>query len=121
MYPWTIPDEMVHFISRQFIRFNAPYPVEKAVDIIGDKILEYVAKEDYFPHSPSEALWRYDHPSEGMTEFEKRWIVAPIEILVKRNHLIDISFEQIHLCAWSALLWCWSEEGESYVRFVKQT
>lgn len=121
MYPWTIPDEMVHFIGRQFIRFNAPYPPEKAVDIIGEFILDYVAKKDYFPRSPSEAVWRHDHPEEGLTEPEKLSFIGPLEIILKTRHFIDISFEQMHLVAWSALLWSWSEEGERYVRFVKQT
>ena len=120
MFPWKIPDEMVIFIDRQFTRFGAPFPPEKAVDVIGDLVLTYVAKADYFPPTLSESLWRYNNPEEGLSESEKRNILGPIEVIVKTTNFIDISFEQVHLCVWSALLWCWSEEGEIYVRFTKK-
>jgi hypothetical protein len=118
---WTIPDEMYLFMNRQFVRFNAPYPPEKVINEVGEFVMAYVAEQDYFPRVPSEAAERFNDPSGGLNSAEKLALMGPLEYRIKVQLFINIDFNQLHLACWAALLWCWSEEGELYVRFHKES
>jgi hypothetical protein len=121
IFVWTIPDEMLLFINRQFVRFNAPYPTEKAINEVGEFVIHYVSEHDYFPRVPSEAAERFNDPSGGLSSAEKLALMGPLEYRIKVQLFQQIDFNQLHLACWAALLWCWSEEGEFYVRFNKES
>lgn len=110
------------FINRQFVRLaQGHYPEEKVINEVGEFVLEYVSKHDYFPRARSEAEWRYNHPQEGLSDMEKLALMGPLEFRLKVQLLINVSFNQIHLATWGALLWCWTDEGGRYVNFVQET
>lgn len=116
-YPYTIPDEAVAFIELEFMRFCAPLPSQRAVDKIGDYIIQYVIKNDYYP-TAEEASRRYLTP--GMTEPEKHAILAKLEYELKIGLREQISFDQLHLAAWAALLYCWSEPAEEHMNWFRR-
>lgn len=116
-YPYTIPDEAVEFIEMEFMRFSAPLPSKRAVDKIGDYIIQYVIKNNYYPTS-EEASNRYLSP--GMTEPEKYAILAKLEYELKVGLREQITFDQIHLAAWAAMLYCWSEGAEENMNWFRR-
>jgi hypothetical protein len=118
MFVWTIPDGLCTFVNRQFLRFQAPFPSERALNEIGELTIDYVARNNYFPGNVEEALWRFNNPHIGLTESERYKIAAPIEYKIKVKMLEKISFEQLHLAVWSALMWCWTEEGFTHVSYI---
>lgn len=115
-YPYVIPDGAVWFIELQFKRFCAPLPSQKVVDKVGDYVITYTLKNSYYPATTLEAKARYDRP--GLTEAEKHAILGPLEYELKVKLREEISFDQLHLAAWAALLYCWSEESESDMRWL---
>jgi hypothetical protein len=119
-YPWSVPDESVCFVEEQFKRFGAPLPPNKAIDQGIAFVIDYVARHDYCPPGGSEeAIRRYNAP--GLTEPEKYTILGPMEYLIKiKVGIRDIGIDQLHLLAWSTLLFCWSEEGENSVIWFKR-
>lgn len=116
-FPWTIPDEAVWFVEYQFDRFQAPKPSQKSIDVIGDFVITHVVKNRYWPTTPGDAVVRYNVP--GLTEAEKHWFVPQLEIELKIKLRDPITFDQIHLACWSALLFCWSEDAEGAVRWYQ--
>jgi hypothetical protein len=120
MYVWTIPDELCFQINKQFIRFNAPLPSERALNEIGESVIEYVSKHNYFPSSYDEYMWRSSNPYMGLSEPEKMALIAPLEYKIKVHMLEKITFDQIHLAIWASLMWCWSEEGVKHVLFHQE-
>ena len=113
MFPWTVPDEIVSFIYNHFECFREVPPSEKAIDTIADFVIDYVVDNKYFPATAQEAIARYEQP--GMSEPEKHQILGPLEVQLKLNMREDITIGQIHLAAWAALFYLWSEEGMEYV------
>lgn len=118
-YPFTVPNEIIYFIKEQFDRFQAPVPSDKALDKVSDFILNYIAKSNYYPTcGGQEAQHRYENP--GMTEPEKIAMLGKLEYELKIDMREGISFEQLHLAAWSAMLFCWSDEGEQHVEWFRR-
>lgn len=120
MFVVTIPDEMFIFMNQQFVRFNAPYPDPECINQAGNYLLDYVTKKDYFPDVPSEAEWRYRNPHTGLNSTEKEALLPMLEYRIKIDHKKQITADQLHLAAWAALMWCWSNEGEMHVRFNQE-
>jgi len=120
MFVVTIPDEMFIFINREFVRFNAPYPEPECINAAGNHLLDYVSNKDYFPDTVSEARWRYENSHTGMNATEKHAILPGLEYKIKIELRKTITIDQLHLAAWAALMWCWSEEGEMHVRFNQE-
>ena len=118
MHPWIVPPELVAFIDEQLQRFRAPTPSDKAVDAIGDFVINYVIKNNYFPATAQEAAARYAKP--GLTEPEKVQLIGPLEYHLKVQLRENITVDQIHLAAWAALLFCWSERGEEHVEWYRK-
>ncbi len=120
MFVVTIPDEMFIFINQQFVRFRAPYPEPECINEAGNFLLDYVSTKDYFPNTPSEAEWRFANAHNGLNSTEKQSILPGLEYRIKIDLRKQISIDQLHLAAWSALMWCWSPEGEIHVRFNQE-
>lgn len=120
MFVVTIPDEMFIFMNKQFVRFQAPYPDERTINETGNYLLEYLTKKDYFPDTPSEAHWRMENPQTGLTILERESILPGLEYRLKVEKRLQIDIDQMHLAAWSALMWCWTPEGEIHVRFNQE-
>lgn len=121
MFVWTIPDELCTFVNRQFVRFQAPFPSEKVLNEVGEFVIDYVAINNYFPSSVYDAQVRYANPSAGLSEPERFALIAPLEYKIKVKLLEKVTFEQLHLAAWSALMWCWTEKGVGHVNYRKET
>jgi hypothetical protein len=118
-YPWSVPDESVFFIQEQFDRFGVPYPPDKVIDNGIAFVIDYVCKNDYFAQGTDEAVRRYESP--GLTEPEKYSILAPLEILIKvKLGIRQMDFNRMHLLAWAALLFCWSERSEDVLVWWKK-
>jgi hypothetical protein len=121
-YPWSISDDAVGFVEDQFQRFGAPLPANKVLDQGISFVIEFVAKNDYFPQwGAAESLRRYRHPGMGLTEPEKYTILGPLEYFIKiKVGIRDVSVDQLHLLVWSTLLFCWSEKGAEDVEWFKR-
>lgn len=113
------PIQMVRFIKNQFTRVKVSPPPDDVLCDISEYTIDILKQTEYFPRTPSEARWRFDNPQIGLVEDERKLLLAPIEynILLKKQ----IDFNIIHLTTWAAMMWCWSEEGEYYVRSLEQT
>ncbi len=118
MYPYNIPRELVSFLDMEFVRFRAPKPSEKSFDIIGAFVMKYVVKNHYYPFHPDDAHRRYKYP--GLTEPEKHHILGPLEYELKVNKHDPITFNQLHLAAWAALLFCWSQGARDHLEWVRK-
>lgn len=116
-YPYTIPDEAVAFIEMQFMRFCAPLPSQRSVDKIGDFVIQYIIKNNYYI-TPDEAVRRYREP--GLTEPEKYSLLAKLEYELKVGLREEILFDQLHLAAWAAMLYCWSEGAEEHMNWFRR-
>lgn len=112
------PIQMVRFIKNQFIRIKVTIPPDEILCEISEYTIDIINQTKYFSKSSSEARWRFDNPQTGLMEEEVKLLLAPIEynILLKRQ----VDFNIIHLTTWAAMMWCWSEEGEHYVRNLDQ-
>lgn len=120
-YPWESSDALIAFIEDQIKRFGVPRPTSRAIDKIASYVVTYVAKTNYYPRSPDEAMSRYvEDPPRGLTEPERQALVPEIELYLKRDLREQITEAQLHICLWAALLFCWSEEGERDVQWVKK-
>ena len=117
-YPRMIPDEAVWYIDLQFERFHQSKPSKKCIDEIGDFIIKYVVKNSYF-FGPLEASRRYSYP--GLTDPEKHQLLAPLEYRLKAQLMQEITFDQLHLGIWAAMMFCWSQEGEEAVLWYRRT
>jgi hypothetical protein len=117
MHPWIVPPELVVFIDEQLKRFRAPAPSDKTIDVIGDFVVNYAIENNYFVSAP-EAAARYARP--GLTEPEKFQIIGPLEYHLKVQLRQSVTTDQIHLVAWAALLFCWSEKGEEHVAWYRK-
>lgn len=120
-YPWTVPDEIIGFMEEEFERFGLEKPSNRCLDETAAYVLTYVAKTHHYPLSPEQALSRYmEDPPRGLTETERRAMVPEIEIRLKMHLREVITDEQLHLCLFSALLFCWSEGGELEVSWFRR-
>lgn len=108
-YPWSIPDEAVAFIYDQFTRFNQDPPEPKVIEAAMDHAFIYVGEHNYFPKNYPEALERYNRP--GLTEPEKYVFLGVVERKVKLHLRLNPTFDQLHIVAWAALMYCWSGDG----------
>lgn len=120
-YPWSVPDEIICFMTDQFERFGVSQPSDRCLDEVAAYVLSYVAKRNYYPRSPEEAAQRfYEDPPRGLSEPECQALVPEIEIRLKLGLHECISDVQLHLCLWAALLYCWSEGGFDHVNWFKK-
>lgn len=118
MYPWTVPDELVRFVFQQFEHFGAEPPPDRVVNFVLDYIIRYVSRHRYYPATAAEVLARYERP--GLTEVEKYQLLPPLEYPLKLE-FPTLSIHQLHLAAWAALLFCWSQEGDEHVYWYLST
>jgi hypothetical protein len=114
MTNYFAPTNMVRFIQTQFARLSINTPPVAIIEDVAELMVDILIQTDYFPRTPSEARWRFENPSTGLTDEEKQKLLSPIfaQILTKYK----TEYNVIHLTTWAALMWCWSEEGEFYVR-----
>lgn len=120
-YPWESSDGLIAFIEDQIIRFGIERPSDRCIDKIAAYVVTYIAKTNYYPPSPEAAMARYaEDPPRGLTEPEKQALIPEIEVYLKIELREQITEVQMHLCLWAALLFCWSEEGERDVSWVKK-
>lgn len=113
-YDIYAPIQMVRFIKNQFIRLKVDNPPDEVLCDISEMVIDILKQKEHFPRTPSEGRWRFDNPQTGLLEEEKKLLLTPIEYTVRLKHNVD--FNIIHLTTWAAMMWCWSEEGEYYVR-----
>lgn len=119
-YPWSSSDAMIAFFKNQFDRFQIELPSDRCIDKICEYVVTYVAKNQYYPRE-NEAMSRYlEDPPKGLTEPEKHALIPEIEIHLKIDLRETITDVQLHLGLWSALLFCWSEDGENDVKWVQK-
>lgn len=110
--------EAIKFIQRQFDRFNAPRPQVKSLDRIVDYVTNYVIKNNYYPSDHVEALRRFNQP--GLTEPEKFALTAKLEYEIRLEIDRNISWNQIHLACWAALMYCWSDQSTDHLDWYKK-
>lgn len=121
MFVNSIPDQMFIFMNQQFVRFphaREHIPSEYAMNEIGDFVLEFAISTNYLRHAAFK--WRLDNPQTGLNDSERLDILAPLEHLLKIQLKENINYDQIHLAAWAALMWCWSDDGGRYVNAVQE-
>jgi glycosidase len=116
-YPYNSCEEAIKFVDLQFDRFQAPKPSAKSVDKIVDYVTKYVTDNNYYPLNPNDAITRFTYP--GLTEPERFSITGKLEYELKMEIDRAITHDQIHLAAWAALMFCWSEEGEEHLSWYK--
>ena len=115
MERYTVPSEVVSFVNAQLTRFNILLPQWEAVEHGAKHVIHYVAKHRFFPNTPEEAAHRYAKP--GLTFPEKVQLLGPVELITRGKFNVEL----LHVIAWAALLWCWSEEGLSYLAWYSET
>jgi hypothetical protein len=119
MEMYTVPEGLVQFIKDEFLRFNAPIPRWEVIEIVSRNVIKYVIHNKYFPVSVDEAIRRYREP--GLTHPEKVPLIgsSEIQLAYKIGNKTDVN--TLHLTAWAALLWCWSEESAGYLSWYCKT
>jgi hypothetical protein len=111
---YTVPSEVILFIQQQFNRFGLPQPDWRVIEESAKSTIRYVAKHHFFPAQPAEAEYRYNNP--GLTFPEKVQLIGPVEFITRGIYNV----ETLHIAVWSALIWCWSQEGIQYINWYSK-
>ena len=118
---YTVPTEVVSFINRERVRFNIAVFHWRIVEECAKFVINYVAKHNFFPNNYEEASHRYFTP--GLTPPEKAQLIGPVEYALGLNQQTRgyYDVDTIHFINWATLMWCWSEEGATYLAWYSKT
>lgn len=96
MVLFSIPDELLGFISYQLERFGVDAPSDICIDTIGLFVTTYVVKHNYY-QAPAEVERRF-YDSPGLSEVECQALIPELEIVLKLHKWQQITDTQLQLC-----------------------